>query len=198
MASSDVAEICHELADRSLVVIDEAYQEFSESEGFLALQAECENVVLLRTLSKFASLAGVRCGALIGRPELVGFLNNVLPPYTFPTPSIELVMTALEKNSLQLSRERNALLRAERGRMTTELANSPSVSRVWRSDANFVLIEVADGQAFADVAHSAGILVRTFPNHPSLENCIRITIGLRDDNDQLLSAVSKLEARNAD
>jgi len=198
MAASDVAEICHGLAGRSLVVIDEAYQEFSESEGFSSLQAKCENVVLLRTLSKFASLAGVRCGGLIGCPELVTFLNNVLPPYTFPTPSIEFVMTALEADSLRLSGERNAILKAERHRVASELANNSNVFRVWRSDANFVLIEANDGQAFAAAAREAGILVRTFPNNPSLTNCVRITIGQHDDNSRLLSAVSSLETSNAD
>ena len=70
--------------------------------------------MLLRTLSKFVSLAGVRCGLIVGAPELVEFAQVVLPPYTFPTPSIELVQQALSKDSLRVSQERVGVLKRER------------------------------------------------------------------------------------
>src|SRR5690606_33861118 len=84
----EVEAVCDAAAGRALVVIDEAYHEFA-SASYLDLRAAHEHVVLLRTLSKFVSLAGVRCGALIAAREVIDFLGNVLPPYTFPTPSIE-------------------------------------------------------------------------------------------------------------
>ena len=181
-----------------LVVIDEAYQEFSATQGFRELQTRYDHVVLLRTLSKFVSLAGVRCGALIGRPELIEFLGKVLPPYTFPTPSIELVMAALATDSLQVSVERTALLRAERTRLADALKASPRVTKVWPSDANFVLVETTDGQGFTECARGAGILVRSFPADAVLTNCIRITVGRPEDNDRLLQAVSSEEITDGD
>ena len=190
MDPADVEAICRAVEGRSLVVIDEAYQEFSSTQGFRELQTRYDHVVLLRTLSKFVSLAGVRCGALIGRPELIEFLGKVLPPYTFPTPSIELVMAALATDSLQVSAERTALLRAERTRLAKALTASQLVTKVWPTDANFILVETTDGQGFTECAHAAGILVRVFPADEMLTDCVRITVGRPEDNTRLLQAVS--------
>ncbi len=193
-----VDTICAAVEGRSLVVIDEAYQEFSSTPGFRELQARYEHVVLLRTLSKFVSLAGVRCGALLGQPELIEFLGKVLPPYTFPTPSIELVMATLATDSLQVSTERIALLRSERQRMTAALSATPRVTMVWPSDANFVLVETTNSADFVEVAREAGILVRVFPNDPALTDCVRITVGRPEDNDRLLDAISSEELTDGD
>ena len=198
MDPADVDTICRAVEGRSLVVIDEAYQEFSATQGFSEIQARYEHVVLLRTLSKFVSLAGVRCGALIGQPELIEFLGKVLPPYTFPTPSIELVDAALDTASLQISAERTALLRAERTRLAAALTASPLVVKVWPSDANFVLVETTDGERFTSSARQAGILVRVFPADPALIDCVRITVGRPEDNDRLLQAVSSKENTDGD
>ena len=87
--------------------------------------------MLLRTLSKFVSLAGVRCGLLIAAPQVIEFSQNVLPPYTFPTPSIEHVIQALSTDSLRVSEERVALLKRERVRLSAALANLPQVRKVY-------------------------------------------------------------------
>jgi histidinol-phosphate aminotransferase len=193
LARADVERVVGELAGRALVVIDEAYHEFAEGGDYLALRAQYPHVVLLRTLSKFVSLAGVRCGALIAAPEVVAFLESVLPPYTFPTPSIELVLKALSTDSLEVSEERITLLKRERSRLAEALRTIPQVRRVWPSDANFVLVETADGDRFRNTARAAGILVRAFPDQPALKDCIRITIGRPEDNDRLLKALSGAE-----
>lgn len=191
---ADVETICRETEGRAVVVIDEAYHEFAEAEDFLALRRRHEHVVLLRTLSKFVSLAGVRCGAVIAAPEVVEFLQNVLPPYTFPTPSIELVLKALSQDSLRVSEERVTLLKRERERLREALLDVPQVLKVYPSDANFVLVRTLDGQRFRETARRAGILVRTFDD-PLLGNCVRITVGRPEDNDRLLQAVSGAEPR---
>ncbi|HEU4618335.1 MAG TPA: histidinol-phosphate transaminase [Gammaproteobacteria bacterium] len=187
---ADVERICAALEGRALVVIDEAYHEFAEGGHFLDLRERFEHVVLIRTLSKFVSLAGVRCGVLIGAPELVDYLGNVLPPYTFPTPSIEHVMEALSDESLRVSRERVALIRRERRRLAEALRDVPDVLHVYASDANFVLVKTRDGQRFKETAHRGGILVRTFAGDEALANCVRITVGRPEDNDRLLSALA--------
>ncbi|HEY5623492.1 MAG TPA: histidinol-phosphate transaminase [Gammaproteobacteria bacterium] len=192
----NVEAICSEVRGRALIVIDEAYQEFSDRGSLADLQSRYDNVVVLRTLSKCVSLAGVRCGALLGTAELVEFLGKVLPPYTFPTPSIELVMAALATDSMQISRERTELIRSERGRLGSSLAESPLVARVWPSDANFVFLQAKDGAQFVAAARRAGILVRVFPNDPSLDNCVRVTVGRPEDNDRLLDAIATEIASN--
>jgi histidinol-phosphate aminotransferase len=195
MARADIERICRETAGRALVVIDEAYHEFAAGGDFLELRKSYEHVVLLRTLSKFVSLAGVRCGLIVASPELIEFAQVVLPPYTFPTPSIELVQQALSKDSLRVSEERVGLLKRERARLASALRDVPRVVQVYPSDANFILVRTRDGQAFRETARRADILVRTFDD-PLLEDCVRITVGRPEDNDRLLQAVSGAERRS--
>jgi histidinol-phosphate aminotransferase len=195
MARADIDRICRETAGRALVVIDEAYHEFAAGGDFLELRNRYEHVVLLRTLSKFASLAGVRCGLIVGAPELIEFAQVVLPPYTFPTPSIELVEQALSQDSLKVSEERVAVLKRERARLSAALQDVPQVLKVYASDANFILVRTRDGQAFRETARRADILVRTFED-PLLKDCVRITVGRPADNDLLLQAVSGAERKH--
>ena len=192
LARADVERVCRETAGRTLVVLDEAYHEFAEAEDFAELRQRYEHVVLLRTLSKFVSLAGVRCGLLIAAPQIIEFSQNVLPPYTFPTPSIEHVIRALSTDSLRVSEERVALLKRERARLSTALAELPQVRKVYPSDANFVMVKARDGGAFRDMAHRGGVLVRTFDD-PLLADCVRITVGRPADNDLLLRVLAGAE-----
>ena len=197
MARADIERICRETAGRALVVIDEAYHEYASGGHYLDLRNRHEHVVLLRTLSKFVSLAGVRCGLIVGAPELIEFAQVVLPPYTFPTPSIELVQEALSQDSLRVSAERVATIKRERERLAVALRDTPRIVKVYSSDANFIMVKTRDGQEFRETARRAGILVRTFED-PLLVDCVRITVGRPVDNDQLLRAVSGVErASNA-
>ncbi len=192
MARADIERICSETAGRALVVIDEAYHEYASGGHYLDLRNRYEHVVLLRTLSKFVSLAGVRCGLIVGAPELIEFAQVVLPPYTFPTPSIELVQETLSQDSLRVSEERVATIKRERERLASALRDVPCVVKVFSSDANFIMVKTRNGQEFRETARRAGILVRTFED-PLLADCVRITIGRPADNDQLLKAVSGVE-----
>jgi len=194
MARADIERACSATAGRALVVIDEAYHEFAAGGDFLDLRARYEHVVLLRTLSKFVSLAGVRCGLIVGAPELIEFAQVVLPPYTFPTPSIELVQQALSKDSLKVSEERVGVLKRERARLSAALRDVPDVIQVYPSDANFIMVKTRDGLAFRETARRAEILVRTFDD-PLLKDCVRITVGRPTDNDALLQAVSGAERK---
>ena len=193
-ARESIEQVCGATAGRALVVIDEAYHEFAASGDFLDLRARYEHVVLLRTLSKFVSLAGVRCGLIVGAPELIEFAQVVLPPYTFPTPSIERVQQALSKDSLNVSEERVGVLKRERARLSAALRDVPQVVHVYPSDANFIMVRTRDGQAFRETARRANILVRTFDD-PLLKDCVRITVGRPTDNDALLQAVSGAERK---
>jgi histidinol-phosphate aminotransferase len=194
MARDDIERVCRATAGRALVVIDEAYHEFATGGAFLDLRNKYEHVVLLRTLSKFVSLAGVRCGLIVGAPELIEFAQVVLPPYTFPTPSIELVQQALSQDSLKVSEERVDVLKRERERLAAALRDAPQVVQVYPSDANFILVRTRDGQAFRETARRANILVRTFDD-PLLKDCVRITVGRQADNDLLVQAVSGTELK---
>jgi histidinol-phosphate aminotransferase len=192
MARADIERVCRETAGRALVVIDEAYHEYATGGHYLDLRNRYEHVVLLRTLSKFVSLAGVRCGLIVAAPELIEFAQVVLPPYTFPTPSIELVQQALSQDSLRVSEERVTTVKRERERLAAALRDAPAVVKVYPSDANFIMIETRNAHEFRETARRAGILVRTFDD-PLLAACVRITVGRPADNDRLLAAVSGAE-----
>jgi len=177
------------LGGRALLVIDAAYQDYADDQGLDALLGKYENLVVLRTLSKFVALAGARCGCLIAVPEVVRFLENVLPPYTFPTPSIEIVSAAFEPESLEVARQRLAEVLSERERLSRRLATLDDVLEVYPSQANFVLIRVRDRDRFIATARRGGVLVRGFSGDPLLADCVRITIGRHQDNRQLLEAL---------
>lgn len=188
--AADIERICEASTGRAVIVVDEAYREFSRQPSARPLQDRFDHVVLLRTLSKSVSLAGVRCGAVIASAAVIEFLGRVLPPYTFPTPSIELVSRALGEASLTVSEERIQILRRERDRLEAALRALPEVERLWPSDANFVFLKARDSQRFLSRARDAGILLRVFANDPSLTDCVRITVGRPEDNDRLLNAVT--------
>jgi histidinol-phosphate aminotransferase len=185
-----IAKLAAELAGRALLVVDAAYQEYADDQGLDVLLERHPHVVVLRTLSKFVALAGARCGVLIADPAVVSYLENVLPPYTFPTPSIEIVLDALQEESLATARERIALIRSERTRLSLALGQLPDVVAVYPSQANFVLVRVNDSLEFLARARRGGILLRNFPGDPALEGCVRITIGRPEDNSRLLEIMS--------
>ena len=185
----DVDRLCAGIAGRGVVVLDAAYQEFAEADSMHELLARHDNLVVLRTLSKALSLAGVRCGVLIGRQELVDLLGRVLPPYCFPTTSQDAVLRSLVPEAQQELASRRTLIIAERQRLMAELPGVPGIDRVWPSAANFILIESTDAPALVARARSARILLRDFSWDPLLPGCVRITVGSPDENDQLLEAL---------
>lgn len=187
----NLVTLANALEGRALLVVDAAYQEYADDQGLDALLARYDNVVVLRTLSKFVALAGARCGALIADPAVVRFLENVLPPYTFPTPSIEIVLAALKKDSLAVARARINETRAEREKLSRALAELDGVVEVYPSQANFILVRLQDRDAFTQAARQGGVLIRSFSGDASLADCVRITVGLPEDNAKLIAAVAK-------
>ena len=122
---ADVDRLCAGLAGRGVVILDAAYQEFAGEDPMHELLASHDNLVVLRTLSKALSLAGVRCGALIGRSDLVELLGRVLPPYCFPTTSQDAVLRLLTPEAQQELARRRGLILAERQRLMAALPGIP-------------------------------------------------------------------------
>lgn len=182
--------LAERLAGRTLLLIDEAYIEFAGAGSATALIDACDNVAVLRTLSKAHALAGARVGALIAREEIVELIARIAAPYPLPTPSVRAALAALEPATLARTRAQVEQLCAERVRVARALEALPTVRRVWPSAGNFLLVRFADaGAAFARVL-DAGILVRDFSQQPSLDHCLRISIGRPEENDALLAALA--------
>jgi histidinol-phosphate aminotransferase len=189
MPAAQLLELARELEGRALLVIDEAYVEFAEAASLAGEVERVPGLVVLRTLSKAHGLAGARCGALIAHPEVIALLRRVIQPYALAQLTIEAVFKALEPAALAAARERNALLRAERRRMSAALAALAQVRTVWPSEANFLLLECADAGLVLARAHAAGILVRDLRAASGLTQALRISIGTPEQNERLLAAL---------
>jgi len=187
--ASEIRRLCSGLAGRGVVVLDAAYAEFTEQDESVALLAEFDNLVVLRTLSKAFGLAGVRCGALLARPELVDLLGRTLPPYCFPVTSQAAVLQVLDQAAERCAAQIETL-KSERRRMTQALAGHRHVRTLWPSEANFLLAEVDDAAAFIAAARNGGVLVRDFSMDQWTPGCVRITVGTPAENDQLLKAIA--------
>lgn len=186
----DIAELCTSLEGRGLVAVDAAYAEFAEHKNdLMGLLKRFPHLVILRTLSKALGLAGVRCGALISSAEVTDYVGRIMPPYAFSTPCETAVMRALQPDAQANADSRLAGIRQERARLAKRLAGHPGVLRVWPSDANFIMIEAARPDALMAAAKAGGVLIRDFSDSPWTPNCIRITVGEPQENDQLLTAL---------
>lgn len=186
-------ELVEARKDRSLIVVDEAYIEFSDQESLAAKTSRYDNLVVLRTLSKAHSLAGARCGVAIAHPDLVDVFTRVLPPYSFPTPVIQRVLKTLSEDNAARSAEAIARIVAERERVLTSLREIPVVEHVWSSQANFLLVKVRNINQLQDYLAGKRILVRNFTTTPGLRNCVRITIGTAAENDAMLGVLENME-----
>lgn len=185
-----VLSLVRALAGRAVVVVDEAYVDFSGQPSLAAEIAANPNLVVLRTLSKAYGLAGARVGTTLADPAVIAVLQKVIAPYPVPAPVLAAALAALTPAGLAAARESVAGLVAERTRLAAALAQLPAVQRVWPSDANYLLIEVADSARVMAAGRAAGVVWRDrskdVPHH------IRITLGTAEENNATLEVLSRV------
>ena len=177
--------------DASAIVVDEAYVEFGDKPSVTDLLGRYHNLLVLRTLSKALGFAGARCGAVAGPEPVIRMLSAVQAPYALATPVVECVEDALQANQVERAARVVADVISERGRMASALARYDFVTRVWPSDANFLLVRVTDAARVMRRCADAKILLRHFGG--DLDDCIRITIGSAAENERLLSVLDSLK-----
>jgi histidinol-phosphate aminotransferase len=192
IAIRDVERIAAALADRALVVVDEAYIEFSDAASAAMLLASHANIAVLRTLSKAYALAGTRIGCVLADAEVIALLRRIQAPYPLPTPCIDAALRALDRDARAQTNERVILIRRERERVAATLANSGAI--VLPSVANFLCVRFADGPATYRYLLSQGIVVRNVGAYRGLKNCLRISVGAPEENDRLLRALVERSA----
>ncbi len=172
-------------AQGGLIVVDEAYQPFS-SRSYIDRITQHAHVLLMRTLSKFG-LAGVRIGYLIGPAALVAEVDKVRPPYNISSLNCECALFALEHAAV--FEQQAADLRAQRGVLLQALREMPAV-KAWNSDANMILVRVADAAATFEGMKARGVLVKNVSKmHALLNGCLRLTVGTSEQNVQMLAAL---------
>lgn len=169
-----------------IVVVDEAYVDFS-SRGSLASEAvRRDNLIVLQTLSKARAMAGLRIGMAISSAEIIRLMSMVKYPYNLSQAAMEKALSLLE---IPIGAE-VAVLIEERGRLVPALEGFPFVRKVFPSDANFLLVRVADADALYAYLLDKGIIVRNRSRVPGCAGCLRITVGLPEENEALLNALN--------
>ena len=176
-----------DICDRfpGVVVVDEAYVDFSEK-GSLAKEATVrENLIVLQTLSKARAMAGLRIGLAISSEEIIRLMSMVKYPYNLSRAAMEKAFQFLEKT---IDNEVNTIVN-ERKRLASILPRFPFVQQVFPSDANFILVRVDDANALYDYLLGKGIIVRNRTRVPGCAGCLRLTVGLPAENESLLNAL---------
>ncbi|NML68683.1 histidinol-phosphate transaminase [Chryseobacterium sp. RP-3-3] len=168
-----------------IVVIDEAYIEFSENRSGIELLAQYPNVIVLQTFSKAWGTAGARVGTAYASEEIIRFINTVKAPYNVNTLSQELILNLLEDENKLKENVENVL--KEREWLKEEFKKIDCIEKVFPTDANFFLIKMRDGKKVYEKMLEEEVL--TSQRAPAIPNCIRINVGTREENEKLINVL---------
>lgn len=171
-----------------VVVVDEAYADFSERKSLSALVSKYPNVVVMQTLSKSRGLAAARIGFAIAGVDIIQWLNRIKPPYNISLLNQQAALQSLNDPSVY-DEQRNVLI-SERQRISELLKKINGILRIYPSDANFLLVETHDPDRIYTELTSKGIIVRN--RNSVVPGCLRITIGTAEENDALIEALNEL------
>jgi histidinol-phosphate aminotransferase len=171
-----------------IVLLDEAYSDFSDEPSFIEKINKYPNLIVMQTFSKALGLAAVRIGIAFSNPAIIQYFNRIKPPYNISTVNQE---AALNKwTDRNVIKQQVGEIKKERERLTFELTGLNITDRVFPSDANFLLIKVKNANYIYNYLVNNKIIVR---NRSALvDNCLRITVGTRNENDQLLNALKRI------
>lgn len=178
---------------RGLVIIDEAYIDFSAQKSFSQKLGEFNNLVVLQTLSKAWGLAALRLGMAFCHAEIVEILNKIKPPYNINGATQKLAHEALNNQNWKDQQVREILnLRRD---LEIQLGKLEEVIKIYPSDANFLLVEMKDVKSAFKYLIDQKIIVRDRSNLTLCEGCLRITIGTANENQQLTEALTKFDSK---
>jgi len=173
-----------------LVVIDEAYIDFTTIESWMQHLNTFPNLIVTQTLSKAYGLAGIRLGTCYASKEIIAVLNKIKPPYNINSLTQQAAIEALQNN--EVSEQVSSILR-EREKLANALASCFFVKKIYPSDANFILIKVDDANKRYDELLRHGIVIRNRTTQLGCENCLRISLGTPAENKQLLTLLNTLK-----
>ena len=173
-----------------IVIIDEAYIDFSSQESWIGRLNEFPNLIVIQTLSKAYGLAGIRLGACYSSTKIISVLNKIKPPYNVNQLTQQTALKALQ-NSIKTNNE-IAIIISERNKLKTDLEEISFVVKVYPSDANFLLVKVDNAIVRYHQLVEYGIIVRNRTNQPICENCLRFTVGTKEENKKLMKTLKLL------
>ena len=187
----DITRLALALAGRCLVVVDEAYIEFSDAISASSLLEAHENLAVLRTLSKAWALAGARVGVLLASVHVIAFLRRIMPPYPVAKPCLVAALAGLDDAGEEQMRRRVVITRSERERMRQGLTQLACVRGVLASQANFLAVQFDDAAGAYQRLLDCGVVVRNLAAYPRLGGFLRISIGTPQENTRLLETLSE-------
>lgn len=173
-----------------LVVIDEAYIDFSEEKSWLERLAEFPNLVITQTLSKAYGMAGIRLGICYASEEIIKALKLIKPPYNVNELTQQRALRQL--NTIDKVKEQIQELKTQKNIVMSDLKNIKFIEKIYPSDANFLLIKVDDATKRYDTLIKKGIVIRNRTKEPLCKNCLRITIGTEKENKKLIKELNNI------
>jgi histidinol-phosphate aminotransferase len=178
----ELLSLAKSLLGRALLVVDEAYQEFSDLPSLTPDLRGAPNLVVLRTLSKAWGLAGLRCGFTLGDPALIALLQRIRAPYPLSEATIRLAQSVFNSRGLALMKRSVKRILAERETLAARLAAVPGVLSLFETHANFLLVKVADKDRLLKTAQRRGVILRDRSGEPGLAGCVRVSVGSPAEN----------------
>jgi histidinol-phosphate aminotransferase len=174
---------------KGIVLIDEAYIDFSDKPSFIKLVDRYPNLILMQTFSKAFGLAAARIGMAFSNPQIIKYFNKLKPPYNIST----INQKAALKKLTQTDQFKNqvTIIKKERVRISAILSKMKIVEKVYPSDANFLLVKVKNADYIYNTLVNKKIIIRN--RSKVIDNCLRITIGKRSENNTLIKALNELE-----
>lgn len=171
-----------------IVVVDEAYIDFADTESMISLLDNYSNLIVCQTFSKAWGLAGIRIGVAYSNYEIISLLNKVKPPYNVSSLNQKAAIEAISNYKFYSVNLSNIM--EEKEKLYKELAGCTIVNKVYPSDANFFLIEVDDANQIYQQLRDLRIITRN--RHRQVDNCIRVTVGNKSENKLLINALKRL------
>lgn len=176
---------------KGIVLIDEAYINYSRQKTFIQELTEYPNLIVMQTLSKAWGLAALRMGIAFASMDIIELFNKVKPPYNINEASQQLALEALQ-NTQQVNEWIKTVVQ-QKEILINELHTLPFVKHIYPTDANFILVKVQDANAVYDYLAQEGIVIRNRTKEIMCENCLRITIGTENENALLIQTLNNYQ-----
>lgn len=178
-------------ANKSLVVLDEAYIEFDWAARWSGRLEQYENLVILRTLSKAFALAGIRCGFTLACNAIIKTLLKVIAPYPIPDPVAQIALQALSSNGIKTMRQQVNNIQQQQKVLKETLASLSELKPVGSEHANFLMFRAQKREALMQYLVSQGMLIRDQSKQLQLQDCLRITVGSDAENAELIHLIQQ-------
>ena len=173
-----------------IVVVDEAYIDFSSQKSLTNLIDKYENLIITQTMSKAYGMAGIRLGMGISNNKIISYINKIKPPYNVNTLTENKALEEL--NKIDEVKKNIDLVLNQRKLLLSSLEKLDFVEKIYKSDANFLLVKVDNADLRYNQLSEKGIIVRNRSNQPLCQNCLRITIGTKIENNSLIKTLNEL------